>query len=73
VNNLIDIQSQIDKLQKQAADIKKRDFDKTVADILISMQLFGITVKDLTVSKKRRRTNKDSAHSARSSKGPSAT
>ena len=34
MNNLIDIQSQIDKLQKQAADIKIRDFDKTVAEIV---------------------------------------
>ena len=49
--NLVDIQNQIDKLQKQADDIKKRDFDKTVADILVKMRAFGITAKDLTSSK----------------------
>lgn len=54
MNNLIDIQSQIDKLQKQADDIKMRDFDKTVADILAKMQAFGITTKDLTPGKRVR-------------------
>ncbi len=72
MDNLINIQSQIDKLQKQAAEIKKRDFDKTVVDILIKMQLFGITAKDLTVTKKRRTTNKDFAKDGASPKGPSA-
>ena len=54
MNNLIDIQSQIDKLQKQAADIRIRDFDKTVAEMVAKMQVFGITVKDLTPRKKSR-------------------
>ncbi len=54
MNNLIDIQSQIDKLQKQADDIKMRDFDKTVADILAKMQAFGITINDLTPGKRVR-------------------
>jgi len=47
MSNLIDIQSQIQKLQKQADDIKSKEFDKTVQDILSKMQAFGITVKDL--------------------------
>ena len=47
MNSLIDIQSQIEKLQKQAADIKSREFDKTVLDIRAKMQAFGITIKDL--------------------------
>ena len=58
MTNLIDIQSQIDKLQKQAAEIKTRDFDKTVAEILIKMQVFGITVKDLAATRKSRTKNK---------------
>ena len=33
MSNLIDIQSQIEKLQKQANEIKTREFDKTVQDI----------------------------------------
>lgn len=47
MNNLIDIQSQIKALQKQADEIKSKEFDKTVQDILAKMQAFGITVKDL--------------------------
>ena len=47
MNSLVDIQSQIEKLQKQASEIKDREFDKTVLDIRAKMQAFGITVKDL--------------------------
>lgn len=53
MSNLIDIQSQIQKLQKQASEIKTREFDKTVQEILAKMQAFGITLKDLQPSKKR--------------------
>ena len=51
MNNLIDIQSQIEKLQKQANEIKAKDFQSTVQDILTKMQAFGITVKDLQTTK----------------------
>lgn len=47
MTNLMDIQSQIHKLQKQEAEIKAKEFDKTVQDILAKMQAFGITLKDL--------------------------
>lgn len=47
MSNLIDIQVQIQKLQKQASEIKAKEFDKTVQDILAKMAAFGITVKDL--------------------------
>ena len=47
MNSLVDIQNQIQKLQKQASEIKSREFDKTVQDICAKMQAFGITVKDL--------------------------
>jgi DNA-binding protein H-NS len=50
MTNLIDIQSQIEKLQKQASEIKAKEYDKTVQDILSKMQAFGITVKDLQSS-----------------------
>ena len=55
MSNLVNIQSQIEKLQKQASEIKAREFHTTVADIREKMQAFGITVKDLqkaSVSKK---------------------
>lgn len=45
--NLLDIQMQIEKLQKQASEIKDREFDKTVQEIREKMKAFGITVKDL--------------------------
>ena len=53
MSSLIDIQTQIEKLQKQAADIKSREFDKTVQEIRDKMQAFGITVKDLQSPKGR--------------------
>ena len=53
MNNLMDIQSQIGKLQKQADEIKARDFDNTIQEILVKMQAFGITPKDLMPGKRR--------------------
>jgi DNA-binding protein H-NS len=53
MTDLVDIQNQIAKLQKQAGEIRSREFDKTVADILAKMQAFGITLKDLHPKKKR--------------------
>lgn len=47
MTSLVDIQSQIEKLQKQASEIKSREFDATMQDILAKMQAFGITAKDL--------------------------
>jgi DNA-binding protein H-NS len=51
MSNLIDIQSQIEKLQKQAQDIRSKEFSSTVQDILQKMQAFGITIKDLQTAK----------------------
>lgn len=53
MSNLMDIQSQIEKLQKQASEIKAREFHKTVQDIRAKMQAFGITLKDLQPGKGR--------------------
>ncbi len=53
MSNLIDIQSQIQKLQKQATEIKAKEFNRTVQDILAKMQAFGITAKDLQAAKGR--------------------
>ena len=54
MNNLMEIQSQIEKLQKQASEIKSREFDKTVQEILGKMSAFGITLKDLQPGKSRK-------------------
>ncbi|MDO8283812.1 MAG: H-NS histone family protein [Rhodoferax sp.] len=53
MSDLIEIQSQIEKLQKQATEIKAREFGKTVQEILVKMQAFGITLKDLQPGKAR--------------------
>ena len=47
MSTLIDIQSQIEKLHRQATDIKAREFDRTVQEIIATMRAFGITPKDL--------------------------
>ncbi len=47
MNNLVNIQIQIEKLQKQASEIKAKEFHKTVQEIREKMQAFGITAKDL--------------------------
>lgn len=47
MSNLIDIQSQIEKLQKQANDIRTKEFDKTIQEIVSKMLAFGITLKDI--------------------------
>lgn len=54
MNNLIEIQNQIEKLQQQAAEIRAQEFDKTVQEILAKMAAFGITLKDLEVGGKGR-------------------
>jgi DNA-binding protein H-NS len=51
MSNLVDIQSQIEKLQKQASDIKTKEFAATVKEIQAKMQAFGITVKDIQTPK----------------------
>ena len=47
MTKLLDIQSEIARLQKQANEIRTKEFDSTVADILAKMAAFGITIKDL--------------------------
>ena len=75
MSNLIDIQSQIEKLQKQANEIKSKDFHATIQDILAKMAAFGITVKDLQSGKgksKGGRAAKGKTGTAKSLKAPKA-
>lgn len=53
MDNLIEIQNQIEILQKKANEIRAQEFDKTVQEILGKMAAFGITVKDLDGSQGR--------------------
>ena len=77
MSNLIEIQSQIEKLQKQANDIKTKEFDKTVQEIISKMKAFGITSKDLQSasvrSGKSRTDGKPRRTSGKSKKGRVAT
>lgn len=58
LSTLMDIQGQIEHLQKQAAELKARDFDKTVQEIRDKMQVFGITVKDIQLVKRGSKSSK---------------
>lgn len=70
MSNLIDLQLQIQKLQKQADDIKSREFDKTVQDIRAKMLAFGITLKDLQTVKRNVKPKKNAApHKKNNSQG----
>ncbi|MES2510160.1 MAG: H-NS histone family protein [Pseudomonadota bacterium] len=64
MSSLLDIQSQIEKLQKQASEIRTREFDKTVKEIRSKMQAFGITLKDLQVTAQSARRSKKTTPSA---------
>jgi DNA-binding protein H-NS len=72
--NLIDIQSQIEALKKQAEQIRSKDFDVTLADIRKTMAAYGITVKDLLAAEKKRpgKAKAVKAASANSPKAPKA-
>lgn len=61
VNNLIEIQNQIEQLQKQAHEIRTQEFDKVVQEILVKMTAYGITLKDLDAVKGRARKGSSSA------------
>ncbi|NQE50339.1 H-NS histone family protein [Herbaspirillum rubrisubalbicans] len=56
MTTLRDIQSQIQKLQKQAEDIKKKEFESVLADIQEKIRMYGINAEDLgfNASKDRR-------------------
>jgi DNA-binding protein H-NS len=51
MSKLIDLQSQIANLQKQAEEIRSKEFEATIVEIRQKMQAFGITVKDLQSAK----------------------
>jgi DNA-binding protein H-NS len=53
MSKLIELQSQIEKLQKQASEIRSKEFASTVIEIQKLMTAYGITVKDLLNSKEK--------------------
>ncbi len=47
MKSLVALQSEIESLQKQAAEIRSKEYRKTVADIVATMRAFGITLEEL--------------------------
>ena len=68
MSNLIEIQVQIEKLQKQAEDIKSKEFDRTVQDIVTKMRAFGITIKDLQAASSRGTRSKSKSKAPRAAR-----
>ena len=63
MNNLIELQVQIEKLQKQADDIRTKEFDATVREILAKMAVFGISLANLRSVGSKKSVIKKSARS----------
>lgn len=76
MSNLMEIQSKIEALRKQAESIRTKDFAATVKEIREKMAAFGITVKDIQGSAKASGKAKNGVvskvKSAKKSKGPMA-
>lgn len=68
---LIELQTQISMLQKQAAELKARDFLGTVKEIQSKMSLFGITIKDLQASARKQRKSTNAITVGKKVKGSS--
>lgn len=66
MTNLMDIQKQIEKLRKQADEIRAKDCEKTIDEIIGKMEAYGITVKDLqsAMSRGKRKSAVKSARTA---------
>ena len=47
MKSLVELQSEILSLQQQAAELRTREFDTTIAEILAKMAAFGITLRHL--------------------------
>lgn len=47
MSKLIDINLQIEKLQKQADEIRSKEYSKTVQEIVSKMTVYGITLQDI--------------------------
>jgi DNA-binding protein H-NS len=45
--NYVKLQAQIEKLQKEAASVKKRELAETILNIKKAIQIFGLTAADL--------------------------
>ena len=51
--NYVKLQAQIEKLQKEAETVKKPELAKTIFNIKMAIQIFGITAADLGLTESR--------------------
>ncbi|MCX8520506.1 MAG: H-NS histone family protein [Rhodoferax sp.] len=51
MSKLIDLQSQIANLQKQAEELRSKEYQATIVEIRQKMQAFGISMKDIQSTK----------------------
>ena len=51
MSKLIDLQGQIANLQKQAEEIRSKEYQATIVEIRQKMQAFGISMKDIQSTK----------------------
>ena len=50
MSNYLKLQAQIQKLQKEAESVKKRELAETISNIKKAIQIFGLTAADLGLS-----------------------
>jgi DNA-binding protein H-NS len=69
MNKLIELQGKIEKLQKQAMDIRSKEFGKALESILDQMTAYGISIKDIqsALSGRNRPAKKPTAQTKRAS------
>ncbi len=53
MKSLVQLHSEIQTLQQQAAELRTREFDRTVAEIVAQMAAFGITIAQIKDAMKR--------------------
>jgi DNA-binding protein H-NS len=53
MKSLVQLQSEIQSLQQQAADLRTREFDRTITEIVAQMAAFGITLGQIKDAMKR--------------------
>jgi len=72
--NYVKLQAQIEKLQKEAASVKKRELAETILNVKKAIQIFGLTAADLGLAeggsgKRGRKAVKGKISSDRAAKG----
>lgn len=69
MKSLMELQAQIDDLQRQAAEIREKDTKKTIEDIRAMMRAFGITHADLSRADRKAPRKKVSRTALKSKQG----